>query len=134
MISVAIDIDPVSWQRPRFNNGRGFTAAKVTQYKNALILMLKHKAPIAPLDQPLKVTLDFYLTPPKTKPRHKSRLPRVRPDIDNYAKVILDALNGIYWTDDGIICDLQIRKFYNWETKRGRVEIKIEAIDEPSGV
>ena len=130
MIKEVIGIDPVSWQRPRFNGNRAFTASVVTQYKNAVIMMLKSRAPKVPLDQPIKVTLHFVLVPPKSKPRHKSLYPRVRPDIDNYAKVILDALNGIYWTDDGIICELTIKKFYDWTTKKGRLELMIEGLDE----
>jgi Holliday junction resolvase RusA-like endonuclease len=39
--------------------------------------------------------------------------PTTRPDLDNYAKLTLDALNGIIWTDDSQITELRLGKFYS---------------------
>lgn len=39
--------------------------------------------------------------------------PAVRPDIDNYVKAILDALNGIMFSDDGKIVELIAYKRYS---------------------
>ncbi|MDF2537449.1 MAG: Holliday junction resolvase [Herbinix sp.] len=38
--------------------------------------------------------------------------PTKKPDIDNIAKVILDALNGIAYKDDTQVVTLEVRKFY----------------------
>lgn len=38
--------------------------------------------------------------------------PTTRPDVDNYAKSILDSLNGITWRDDSQIVSLTINKRY----------------------
>jgi Holliday junction resolvase RusA-like endonuclease len=35
---------------------------------------------------------------------------KLRGDIDNYAKTILDALNGVAWDDDSQICELRVLK------------------------
>jgi Holliday junction resolvase RusA-like endonuclease len=35
-----------------------------------------------------------------------------RPDCDNLAKIILDALNGIVWVDDAQVVELNVQKQY----------------------
>lgn len=44
-------------------------------------------------------------------------------DIDNYGKVLLDALTGIVWVDDSQIEEMTVRRGYDKE--RPRVEISI---------
>lgn len=55
--------------------------------------------------------------PPTTKPlRVKSTLYfkiKRNHDIDNYNKLVLDALSGIVWVDDGQIEELSITKKYD---------------------
>lgn len=41
--------------------------------------------------------------------------PTKKPDCDNIAKIICDALNGIAWTDDSKITDLSVKKTYGPE-------------------
>ncbi len=48
-----------------------------------------------------------------------------KPDVDNVAKFVFDALNGIYWKDDAIIVDSRIVKIYGAEP---RTEITITEI------
>lgn len=43
--------------------------------------------------------------------------PTKKPDADNIAKAVLDALNGIAWKDDNQVVDLQIVKKYYYEDK-----------------
>ena len=38
--------------------------------------------------------------------------PTTKPDCDNCAKVVLDALNGVAFYDDSQVVDLMVRKFY----------------------
>jgi len=47
---------------------------------------------------------------------------RVR-DIDNYNKLILDALSGLVFEDDKQIQELNIKKFYDKENPRCKIEI-----------
>lgn len=47
--------------------------------------------------------------------------PEVKPDWDNYGKV-LDALNGIVWRDDSQICSGTVEKFYS-DTPRYHAEV-----------
>lgn len=36
--------------------------------------------------------------------------PTKRPDLDNVAKLVMDALNGHAWRDDAQVCDLRTQK------------------------
>ena len=45
-----------------------------------------------------------------------------KPDADNIAKIILDALNGIAFSDDRNITDLKVRKEY---TEDGRAFVRV---------
>ena len=40
-------------------------------------------------------------------------LPTTRPDIDNYAKLVMDSMNGLFWKDDRQIVSLTINKYYS---------------------
>ena len=48
-----------------------------------------------------------------------------KPDCDNIAKSILDALNGLAYYDDSQICELSVYKMYSDEP---RAEIVINSI------
>lgn len=58
---------------------------------------------------------------------------RVRIDVDNIAKTILDSLNGVAWVDDRQVADLEIHKVLTelvqtpdgWRQAAPRVEIQI---------
>lgn len=39
--------------------------------------------------------------------------PRVKPDADNIAKIIMDAINGILWRDDKDVTSLMVSKVYS---------------------
>ena len=49
-----------------------------------------------------------------------------KPDCDNIAKIILDALNGIAFKDDNSVTELEVIKIYDEEDK---VEVEIKIID-----
>lgn len=48
-----------------------------------------------------------------------------RPDIDNLVKTVLDALNGIAYSDDGQVASIRASKY--WTTGTGYTEITIRA-------
>ena len=49
---------------------------------------------------------------------------KLRRDVDNYNKLILDSANGILWKDDSLIQELRIRK--HLDPKNPRVELIIK--------
>jgi Holliday junction resolvase RusA-like endonuclease len=48
--------------------------------------------------------------------------PIKKPDLDNIAKAILDALNGVAWHDDSQVVELIVEKCYSF-TERVEVEL-----------
>lgn len=64
-------------------------------------------------------TIEAYYEIPKSKTKAAKELmrsgslsPTVKPDVDNIAKVILDALNGLAYADDKQVTTLIVKKFY----------------------
>ena len=52
------------------------------------------------------------------------------PDLDNYVKHILDALNGILWEDDRFIVEMHSGKFYT--TNDPRIELVVDELETPT--
>lgn len=52
--------------------------------------------------------------------------PKVKPDIDNIAKSVLDALNGVCYADDKQVVDLAVYKVYGTEP---RLEVTVEVLE-----
>jgi Holliday junction resolvase RusA-like endonuclease len=78
-----------------------------------------------PLDGPLAVTL-LFLFPAKAK---RARKPKAtRPDCDNLAKSLLDALNGRLFVDDSQVVRLAIEKWHAAGDEQPRVEVRIEPL------
>lgn len=53
-------------------------------------------------------------------------LPTKKPDIDNIAKAVLDALNGVAYRDDTQVVELYVRKQYS---EKPQVEICLEELE-----
>jgi crossover junction endodeoxyribonuclease RusA len=66
---------------------------------------------LPPLDEPVNVTLDFWLHRPVSAPRYR-RHPDRRPDLDKLTRAVFDALTGVVFTDDARVVWLLARKFY----------------------
>ena len=60
-------------------------------------------------DGAIRVELDFCLIRPKSS---KREYPTVKPDLDNYIKSVLDAMNGIILKDDSQIVSIEASKKY----------------------
>jgi Holliday junction resolvase RusA-like endonuclease len=100
--------------------------------KNVFEVISRQHAPQKPFDCPLRVDMQFFFSRPKNhygtgknSQVLKSTAPNFhisRPDIDNCQKFVLDALNGVFWADDSIVCESTIRKMYDC---RPRTEIVI---------
>ena len=127
--SITLDVVPVAKGRPRLGNGRAFTPAK-TRLAEAEIRKQIEAQPHPTYEGPVGVILKFYLPRPK-KPKHL--LPIVRPDLDNYAKLVLDAVNGILWEDDSQVVGLKCAKLYVTGTDKPCTEIEIHSFADMQG-
>ena len=136
-IKLTVYGEPVAQGRPRFSTRGGFVKAfdpeKSVNYKETIRAYtndVHKKLPeFKPFDTAIKVSVAVFRNVPKSfskKARKEAlegaRRPISRPDNDNYLKGILDALNGILWTDDARIVDLSCQK---WYSDQPRIEVTI---------
>lgn len=91
----------------------------------------------APFEGPIQITLSFLMAVPtsfsKTAQREALagwRFPAKKPDYDNLAKLVCDAMNGIVYRDDSQIVTAFITKRYA-EQPTVLVSVKALAIGEP---
>ncbi len=112
LYSQTFPIRPQSKQRPRMTRtGRTYTPKQTVEFEKKIASM--YKGPLFNNDTHVRVGLKFdsekiELTIEEIVPNPiKSKL---RGDIDNYAKSILDALNGIAYIDDKQITILELKK------------------------
>ena len=134
MIFFAIPGVCVAKARARvLKSGRSYTPAKTANYAARVAKIGAMAIGDAPmLAGPLELSLTVYLPIPASWSRKKrdSALsggvwPLSRPDVDNYAKNICDALNGVLWGDDSQIVRLTCAKVYSDDP---RAVVKVTAI------
>lgn len=121
--------EPVAKGRPKFTTRGGFVRAitpeKTANYETLVKLSFQEQCPEAvpfPKDKPLYVSIAAHFRIPKSASRKKAEAmrnhdipPTKKPDCDNIAKIICDALNGIAYYDDSQIAKLEVSKFYGDE-------------------
>jgi Holliday junction resolvase RusA-like endonuclease len=110
---------PVAQPRQRLAV-RGCHAVNYTPSKHpvqdfkASVRMAAEGARVAPLDGPVLLTMEFVMPRPKSMVWKKRPMPRERhdkkPDWDNLAKSVCDALKGLAWRDDSQVSDAVVRK------------------------
>lgn len=122
---------PIGKGRPRFTkDGHAHTPGKTREYENKVVQCWKCQSGKGfAAGIPLSATVTAFFTVPKSTSKKKAAaldgMPHIkRPDADNVAKAILDALNGHAYNDDSAIALLTVRKYQT--TGASRVEVIIE--------
>lgn len=123
-ITVIVPGTPVGKGRPKFARRGAFvqtyTPEKTANYE-ALVRMAAQDAMQGrvPFDGPVTVQLTLTVTPPASwsNKKHMAALagevaPVTKPDLDNSAKGVFDACNGIVWHDDKQVVEATLRKRY----------------------
>jgi len=75
---------------------------------------------------PIRIEATFYREKPKSSPKRVT-MPVTRPDYDNYAKLLTDALEKFVYKDDSQICTALIKKRFG---SPPRIELAIEVDEE----
>lgn len=109
MIVFNFPVDPTPKGRPRFGNGRTYTPKKTKEFELAIRSMAKEQYRNGPMKGPLSVLIVFTIKKPKSVKRN---YPTVKPDVDNFLKSLLDALNQIAYEDDAQIIEINASKKY----------------------
>ncbi|QHJ80560.1 MAG: hypothetical protein [Caudoviricetes sp.] len=140
-IKIEFDIKPQQQERPRigmkseYNRSKTYTRRKpflydpkkTVEYKKQLAYLANLEKSVnyfEPLSGALALNVTFYILPPKSlsKVKHAMAtkgelLPFKKPDLSNYIKSTEDALNGILWKDDAMLCDINAKKRFSDEEK-----------------
>ncbi len=114
-------------QRPRMNlhNGRVYTPQPTINYENFVKMCYADYANQngwTPFENALRAEIEVFMPVPKSDSKKKRELklsgkirPTMKPDNDNIAKSVLDALNGLAYVDDKQIVELKANKYYGAE-------------------
>lgn len=122
--------EPTAKGRPRFTkNGKPYTPEKTTAYENLVKLSFDQQVIEGPIEGEVTAIITAYFAIPKSTSKKKEQqmllgniCPTKKPDTDNIAKIILDALNGRAYQDDKQVVQLMVKKYY---THMPRVEIEL---------
>lgn len=127
--------EPVAKGRPRMTRtGHAYTPSKTRLYEGYIQDLWKKKTVAElPTGLPLRVCVDAFFSIPKSMSKKARKAldgaPHTKkPDADNVAKAVLDALNGLAFDDDSRICYLKVTKQY--ALCEPRVEVTIEWEDD----
>lgn len=118
--------NPIPQKQTRFfcsqNKPRAYDPSK--KDKVAIQKQIKPTAPKKPLSQPVELTIFFFMPIPKATSRavrqqmlNRVILPDTKPDEDNMAYLITNALKEIVYDDDRRVCAKHVYKFYGEDPK-----------------
>lgn len=133
MRHIYIPGQPVGKGRPRFvrATGHAYTPTKTKDYealvKRAYIIYNGHTM----LTGPIRLDISAVYQLPKDKKRRATLAQRPytgKPDIDNVAKVIQDALNGLAYEDDKQVVEMYVEKRYCGEDEEPHVSVTVGEI------
>ena len=121
---------PISKKRPRFSRVRGVYDVQSREKKKVqciLISQMRKNNVLSPVDEKIRVEMSVHTAlPSKTSQKGLKSLigkgdPR-KPDLDNFVKFYLDAMNKIVYRDDSLVVKILCEKIYS---EHPRVEINI---------
>ena len=124
-ITVIYDVTPQAKGRARFGRGHAYTPQATVDYQHDLGWCAKAgMGGRKPIIGSVKITALFELPVPASwsKARRAAAIahnvrPTGKPDLDNYIKAALDAINGIVIADDAQGVEINARKVYGINPK-----------------
>lgn len=123
---------PTAWARARTHGAVHFTPARQRSAKHDIqSYMIQARAGRPMYDGPIQVEIDAYWPRPKSLPKRHGTgtYPRTsRPDVDNVAKIVLDAGNGVLWGDDAMVTDVRVRKWVHAAGEAPRLLVVVRAV------
>ena len=113
--------------RPRMNTytGRAYTPTKTKNYEYLVRQIFVYKYPqYKPIEGRVTMTIIAYFEIPKSTSKKKEAemlcgaiSPTKKPDVDNIAKSILDAMNNFVFKDDNQVSKISVEKRFALEEK-----------------
>lgn len=119
-LDIVIPIEPQGKARPRFDSRsrRTYTPTKTIKYEWEIQKAFRESYPdMIPPSGDLNVQIIACFSMPKSWSKKKKQEAllghcRKKPDADNIAKAILDALNGLAYVDDAQVVELSVVKYW----------------------
>lgn len=133
-ITFTIPGEPYGKGRPRFTKtGRIYTPKKTADYERIVKREYLSQAKAQKLEGAISATIKATCTVAKSETK-KNRLlklagkifPTKKPDCDNIAKTVLDALNTIAYKDDSQVVELHVYKRYG---ETGSTEVLLDELE-----
>jgi Holliday junction resolvase RusA-like endonuclease len=134
MFRFVLSGNPIPQKQTRFSCRGGFPRAYDPSKKDLEMIQwqIKPFAPNEPLMGPISLTICFFMPIPKSTSRAKVDmmmrrviLPISKPDEDNLAYIVTNALKKIVYNDDSQICEKHVYKVYD---TMPRTEIIVKTI------
>lgn len=132
-INFTIHAEPYGKGRPRFTKaGHTYTPKKTRDYEKLVQREFISQAGAKKLSGAVAAEIIAVFKIPKSDSKAARAaklsgeiLPTKKPDCDNIAKTVLDALNGLAYDDDSRIISLQVHKRYD---ETGKVIVNLSQI------
>ncbi len=117
---------PRGQERPRFaRNGHAYKSIEAKAYEQCIReAYLRQYRGMPPMAGAFGITIQATFPRPK---RCSREMPTVKPDLDNVCKAVLDALNGVAYTDDKNNVKLEALKRYG---PRPGLYVRLEDMNE----
>lgn len=138
MLTFVLPIVPTAQARARHATRNGYAVAyksgRQQSNERTLEACLKEHAPSSPMAGPVVLEFIAAMPMPQSASRKKkiammrgALLPTKKPDLDNLAKQLKDAMTRLqFWQDDKQVVELRCRKIYS-ETGSWRVRVSAAA-------
>ena len=118
-LKITIPGNPTPWSRAGKAGKHHYTKPAMAASQRLIAWNTIQQVGQMTLTGPLEVSIVFGLAIPASWSRKRTQealdgrtRPTGKPDVDNLAKQVLDALNGVLWQDDAQVVDLHERKIY----------------------
>lgn len=123
---------PVKWL-PRVNGQEH----PVVAFKTTIRIMVQEArgagAPV--IEDAVRVEIVAVFPRPKVLTKKTTTNPRqphtMRPDADNIAKAVLDAMRGALWNDDDQVAQLEVAKWIGEPGEPGETTIRVRLLEAP---
>lgn len=134
MITFRVMGQPVGKARPRVTRaGRVYTPKKTEQAEDDIRKMATYvMCDEPPLQGPVELVVVFTMDVPpswskaKRQQAYKQEIkPAGKPDIDNLAKTVMDAINGVVYQDDAQVVMIAATKRYRTDCEAPMTTVRV---------
>ena len=140
-ITFRVPGQPIKKSRPkvgraRRNDGTEFPTVRTpaeTRHWQAIVGTYAQNAKVVPMDGPLRMSVLFVhkmTGTPLKRSKRPWRYKETIPDVDNLAKLVMDALNGIAYRDDSQVAELRTLKIYGEQDELPGTIVTLELLEE----